>query len=250
MRDLIKRLIKEEIKDGKVICDSCGWSWDLSDGGKDKYVCHKCGHDNTPKSNLDTIFDQFKTKFPAQYVDKLDVIKDFIIKYISKNGFKIKLLKSCYTGFSGVRTKDQIIICSPNEMQTLGAFVYTLFHEMRHESQISKIKMSNPLSDFDLEDFENLYKQYWEMELDADQFAKNMVAKLVRDLGIPMDIAKKELVLSPYILNYPSMSKMIEQNLRKITEEIKEMKRKGEKYDDIQDHPVVKPFLKNLENLF
>ena len=41
------RKIVETIKDGKVICDNCGWSWDLSDGGNDPYLCHKCGHDNS-----------------------------------------------------------------------------------------------------------------------------------------------------------------------------------------------------------
>jgi len=42
-----KKNIKEEIKDDKVICDNCGWSWELSDGGDDLYMCHKCGHDNS-----------------------------------------------------------------------------------------------------------------------------------------------------------------------------------------------------------
>jgi hypothetical protein len=43
------RKIVETIKDGKVICDNCGWSWELSDGGDDPYICHKCGHDNAEK---------------------------------------------------------------------------------------------------------------------------------------------------------------------------------------------------------
>jgi hypothetical protein len=30
-----------------VECEECGWEWDLEDGGKDPYLCHKCGHDNT-----------------------------------------------------------------------------------------------------------------------------------------------------------------------------------------------------------
>ena len=30
----------------KVKC-KCGWSWKLSDGGNDTYVCHKCGYDNS-----------------------------------------------------------------------------------------------------------------------------------------------------------------------------------------------------------
>jgi hypothetical protein len=39
--------IYETVTDGKVTCDECGWSWDLSEGGDDPYVCHKCGHDNS-----------------------------------------------------------------------------------------------------------------------------------------------------------------------------------------------------------
>jgi 5-methylcytosine-specific restriction endonuclease McrA len=52
MLNLIKKLILEQITKTKVICDKCGWSWNIKDGGKDPYLCHKCGHDNTPKKKL------------------------------------------------------------------------------------------------------------------------------------------------------------------------------------------------------
>ena len=38
----------EAIIGNEVICDNCGWSWDIKEGGDDVYTCHKCGHDNTP----------------------------------------------------------------------------------------------------------------------------------------------------------------------------------------------------------
>lgn len=38
--------IQEETE--SVVC-KCGWSWKLSDGGDDPYVCHKCGNDNSIK---------------------------------------------------------------------------------------------------------------------------------------------------------------------------------------------------------
>lgn len=44
--------IKKSVKGGKVHCEKCGWEWDLSDGGKDPYTCHKCGHVNK-KSDID-----------------------------------------------------------------------------------------------------------------------------------------------------------------------------------------------------
>jgi len=108
--------------------------------------------------------------------------------------------------------------------------------------------MLNPLTEFDLEDFESLADQYWEMELDADQFAKNMVAKIVIKLSIPIDVASRLFSLSHYIQNYPSASKMIRGHLAQIVNGIKEIKKSGAKYEDIQDHPMVKRHIDKLED--
>ncbi len=43
-----------EGKDKRINCGYCDWSWKESEGGKEKYLCNKCGHDNTPGS-----FDEF-----------------------------------------------------------------------------------------------------------------------------------------------------------------------------------------------
>ena len=45
-----KKKLQEAVTDTEVICDNCGWHWSIADGGDDLYVCHKCGHDNTPNS--------------------------------------------------------------------------------------------------------------------------------------------------------------------------------------------------------
>jgi hypothetical protein len=133
-------------------------------------------------------------------------------------------------------------------METIGDFLYTIFHELRHEEQMRDLKMINPLTDFDLEDFEALYKQYWEMELDADAFAKNMVAKIVIELKIPIEIAKKLFSLSPYVQQYPSMSKMVRGGIQQIINDIKQIKKSGDQYEDIQDHPIVKRHIDKLED--
>lgn len=249
MRDLIKRILSESVAyGGSVLCDNCGWTWELSGAGDDKYTCHKCGHDNTPKkSNFARLLDHFKNNFPESEKNKVDIIQKFVESYINSNDITVKFLHSCRTGFGGVRTKDQVIICSPMNMGTIGDFLYTIFHEIRHEQQIRDIKMDNPLNDYDLEDFEKLYNQYWEMELDADQFAKNMIAKLIIKLNIPIDFAKKEFSLSGYIEDYPSMSKSVEMSLRMIINDIKRIKKSGGEFTDIQDHPMVKNHLKDLE---
>jgi hypothetical protein len=199
-------------------------------------------------SNFSKLLDRFREDFPKEYQSKVNVIEKFVIDYITKSGIVVKFLNSCSVGFGGVRTRDQVIICSPSQMQNIGDFLYTIFHEIRHEQQMRDIKMANPLTDYDLEDFEDLYQQYWEMELDADQFAKNMVAKIIIKLRIPIEVAKKYFSLSPYIEKYPSMSQMIRSSVMQIVNDIKRIKKSGGQYDDIQDHPIVKRHLEKLED--
>jgi len=199
-------------------------------------------------SNFSRLLDKFKNSFPEDLQSKVDVIENFVVNYIQENDLNIKFLNSCNAGFKGVRTRDQIIICSPFGMETIGDFLYTIFHEIRHEQQIRDLKMLNPLTDFDLEDFEALYKQYWNMELDADKFAKEMVAKLVIKLGIPIDIAKKLFSLSLYVQQYPTMSNMVRGGIQQIINDIKRIKKSGGEYTDIQDHPVVQRHIDKLED--
>lgn len=199
-------------------------------------------------SNFSRLLDKFKNSFPQDLQSKVDVIENFVVNYIQDNNLNVKFLNSCTAGFKGVRTRDQIIICSPIQMETIGDFLYTIFHEIRHEQQIRDLKMINPLTDFDLEDFEALYEQYWNMELDADQFAKEMVAKLVIKLEIPIDLAKKLFSLSTYVQQYPNMSNMVRGGIQQIINDIKRIKKSGGEYTDIQDHPIVQRHIDKLEN--
>jgi hypothetical protein len=44
-----------------IHCENCGWEWPLKDGGKDPFVCHKCGHDNVEKYDMnESLHDWFK----------------------------------------------------------------------------------------------------------------------------------------------------------------------------------------------
>jgi len=199
-------------------------------------------------SNFSRLLDRFKYSFPQELESKVDIIENFVVNYIRDNKINVKFLNSCSTGFQGVRTRDQVIICSPLSMETIGDFLYTIFHEIRHEQQIRDLKMLNPLADFDLDDFEKLYEQYWNMELDADEFAKKMVAKLIIKLEIPIEIAKKLFSLSPYVQQYPTMSKMVRGGIQQIINDIKQIKKSGGQYEDIQDHPVVKRHIDKLED--
>lgn len=41
-----------KIKYKTIVCEKCGWKWKLSEGGKDPYMCHKCGHNNKSSNGL------------------------------------------------------------------------------------------------------------------------------------------------------------------------------------------------------
>jgi protein-arginine kinase activator protein McsA len=51
--------LKKSVK--KVHCQKCGWEWDLSDGGKDPYTCHKCGNKHAELKEEDEKTNKRKT---------------------------------------------------------------------------------------------------------------------------------------------------------------------------------------------
>jgi hypothetical protein len=44
-------LLNEDIIDGEIECEKCGWKWKLADGGQEPYICHKCNHDNSNQND-------------------------------------------------------------------------------------------------------------------------------------------------------------------------------------------------------
>ena len=53
----------EEFINNRIKCDNCGWSWDLKEGGKDLYTCHKCFHDNTEIANEAYVLTDLRDKY-------------------------------------------------------------------------------------------------------------------------------------------------------------------------------------------
>jgi hypothetical protein len=197
-------------------------------------------------SNFDRILDKFREGFPNEYKNEIDTISEDVKSFIRENNYTIKFLNSCSAGFSGVRTDKAIIICSPLHMASVGDFLYTIFHEIRHEQQISIFKMGNPTID-SLDDFEELSEKYWEMEFDADSFAKRKIAEIVMKSKMPVEIAKVLFRLSHYVEDYPSLSKMVKSQITKIANQLKQMRDSGQEIKDISDHPFVKQHLDKLE---
>jgi len=103
-------MLFEEFSANQVTCDNCGWQWRIEEGGMDPYVCHKCGHDNSPEiseaskvlnenklNTLNDIYYALKHLYPnaeitkdrGQFwnIEKLN--PDYITLYFSKNKYAI-----------------------------------------------------------------------------------------------------------------------------------------------------------------
>jgi hypothetical protein len=77
-----KKNISESVQNNTVTCDKCGWSWDLSDGGDDPYICHKCGNDNS-KDDLKgkkvmVYYNLHKHTFSITYKSKVIMYADYV----------------------------------------------------------------------------------------------------------------------------------------------------------------------------
>ena len=74
--------IMEMVADGNVICDNCGWTWSLADGGDDPYICHKCGHDNSEKEFIGervmVYYNLHKHTFSVTYKSKVILHADYV----------------------------------------------------------------------------------------------------------------------------------------------------------------------------
>jgi len=69
LNQFARELVKELVTDTEVICDGCGWEWDILDGGDDLYICHKCGHDNTPNKLNEGVYDSIVSKLSKDVIN-------------------------------------------------------------------------------------------------------------------------------------------------------------------------------------
>jgi len=196
-------------------------------------------------SNYDKIIDKFRKDIPEDKMKGYNLISEKIKDFIQDRGYTIKVLNSCNTGFKGVRTKNMIILCSPEMLPNFASFVYILFHELKHEQQMSDFDMKDSYMG-DIEDFEEFFKIYWEMEMDADNYGKDWVKKIGDVLKLPNDV----YYLDKMIEHYPTMSTMVRQMMLHLHREVQTLKSRGMTYTDISDLDVVKRHLNSLEDMF
>jgi hypothetical protein len=117
--------LTEGVLGDRIVCDNCGWSWKIKDGGDDLYICHKCGNDNTPSLNegrydkitnqiSSTIFNKWKSDYDnaaeASRIDQtfndsdLEIDIDANISFIpNSEGLKVDGGADSETGYLQIR---------------------------------------------------------------------------------------------------------------------------------------------------
>lgn len=96
------KLLMEKINPDKVICDKCGWDWDLSEGGDDPYLCHSCGYDNTEDEFIGkrvmVYYNLHKHTFSIRYKNKVVLHADYLklqnVEFRVRKGGRESVLKT------------------------------------------------------------------------------------------------------------------------------------------------------------
>ncbi len=151
--------LNEAIVGDKIECDNCDWSWNIKDGGDDLFICHKCGHDNTPVSEKKNK-DPFGINAYARelgrlnekvmdykiYVDMDGVVADFDQRFIDLSGmlpreFETKYGKNAFWDFideGDNKLKFWVGIPQMSDAQQLMDFVSKYDYEMLTAPSLKK----------------------------------------------------------------------------------------------------------------
>jgi len=203
-------VLQEQVTKTSVICDKCGWSWKKKDGGKDLYVCHKCGHDNNPKLNevkknlnenvagIDNFLNKTIQKFP-----ETEKYKDTIEKFIESSGVKKIELSNFSFGYDnalGLSLHDGVLLNNKIFNLNLPTFLYVVFHELAHQYQFKKYgddKMYDLYrGKIDVKEAAAAMKN---IELIADEFAVRKIREFIK-LGL---LNKEDEIKNPVYKNIP-----------------------------------------------
>jgi hypothetical protein len=125
-------VLKKSIID-RIDCDKCDHSWPIITGGNDLYICHKCGHDNTPKQlNEEEEEDNGTLLYKSIFKPDINILVAF------KNYENYKILKPLFNkyGYGFYSPEDKIIILNGerfiNSDLDFRDFKFVEAHEITH----------------------------------------------------------------------------------------------------------------------
>ena len=153
--------LDESIVGQKIVCDNCGWSWNIDDGGDDMFTCHECGsEDNQPiveektkdpfglnayAAELGKLREDDDKKNYKIYVDMDGVVADFDKRFTDLSGmspseFESKNGKNAFWDFIDVKHKLAFWVGIPpmSDAQSLMDYVSKHDYEMLTAPSIKK----------------------------------------------------------------------------------------------------------------
>jgi hypothetical protein len=159
----IQDVVTEIVTDTEVICDGCGWEWSIVDGGDDLYMCHKCGHDNSPKQLNEN----------ASYSSDIDVKEKILelTKHMLAKGMNIKPLPKVkfvngdsnnareFLGKTAYYDPNNFTITLYTEGRHPKDIVRSFSHEMIHhiqnlENRLGDVSTTNTMEDDNIDKLE------------------------------------------------------------------------------------------------
>ena len=105
MKEIIRSVLKqytlrltESIVGDRIVCDDCGWAWKIEEGGDDLYMCHQCGHDNTPQN-----INESKKSPYFRYWDKYgpEIDDDFLWAFGIDSGVPVEVYRELIKYYGG-----------------------------------------------------------------------------------------------------------------------------------------------------
>ena len=97
--------LDESIVGQKIVCDNCGWSWNIDDGGDDMFTCHECGSEDNQPIVEEKTKDPFGLNAYAAELGKLREDEEEYKIYVDMDGVVADFDKR-FTDLSGMSPSD------------------------------------------------------------------------------------------------------------------------------------------------
>ena len=123
----------EEFTANKVTCDNCDWNWQLEEGGRDVFLCHKCGHDNTPI--LGESINESHNQSSVEKIIKRSYPK--IVKHLGGKKKPVEVYHDIYSRLGAVGIEDLMKQNNPSaEYSPLDDTIYIYWSAMHSDEEI------------------------------------------------------------------------------------------------------------------
>jgi DNA-directed RNA polymerase subunit RPC12/RpoP len=134
----------------RIVCEKCGWSWDLSDGGDDPYTCHKCGNENHKEMSL-------QESIRRILMEEFNQLPKYLYHLTSDENYKNILMEGFLNPKYSKQSKRKKGIYLSDDISV--AENYRFFYEPNEKVVLLKIKTSSLNEDsfypddYELQDF-------------------------------------------------------------------------------------------------